>query len=82
MQAKIKPSVGDLVICNWQPRARHYLKSTKKITPLEIEIVNQIGIFIEHRNENSGYVFFGTYNYIHPLSYHTFDIVDKGYLNV
>lgn len=59
--------VGSLVRCNFQP-------STSAVQhgiclPMLYTIKNELGIYIEHRGENSGTVLFPQFAYEHVLAW-------------
>ena len=68
---------GELVICDVQPKFRHTM--TANISRLEFNLLGEIGIYLRHRNDYSGYIYFPKYQYIHPFSWSGLSKLEDSY---
>lgn len=67
----------DLVICDFQPKVKHTM-SVDRI-PLNFNLLGEMGIYLKHRNDHSGYVYFAKYQYIHPCSWSAISKFEQEY---
>lgn len=68
---------GDLVVCDFQPKVKHTMGADLLL--LDFDLLGEMGIYLKHRNNHSGYVYFAKYQYIHPFSWSGLSKLEDAY---
>ena len=68
--------IGSLVRCLFQPRTSAVMNGV--CVPMPYRIAGELGIYVRHRDNNSGIVMFPQFGYEHTLAWSALELVNEG----
>lgn len=68
---------GDLVVCDFQPKVKY--TNDKNLVLLDFNLLGEIGIYLSHRKEDCGDIYFPKYQYIHPCAWSGLSKLEDAY---